>query len=59
MENVDQIIATIGGVRKTAAVLGIAPTTVQHWKTHNRVPAWRQSDLTAAYDHAVSQKKAA
>ncbi|WP_443024398.1 carph-isopro domain-containing protein [Sphingomonas sp. FUKUSWIS1] len=53
------MIAAIGGVRKTAAALGIAPTTVQHWKSHNRVPAWRQNDLTAVYNHAVEKKEAA
>tara|TARA_R110000787_G_scaffold41162_1_gene101838 strand:- start:20 stop:313 length:294 start_codon:yes stop_codon:yes gene_type:complete len=46
-------IDALGGVRKTAAILGVPPTTVQHWKTQDRVPAWRADDLEKAYSSHV------
>ncbi|BCI69984.1 hypothetical protein SPKIRA_08140 [Sphingomonas paucimobilis] len=59
MPNVASIIETLGGVRKTAAAMGVPPTTVQHWKSHDRVPAWREAELTAAYKRATNGKVAA
>lgn len=41
MKNVQDIISAFGGVRPAAYALGIAPTTVQHWKSKNRIPEWR------------------
>jgi DNA-binding transcriptional regulator YdaS (Cro superfamily) len=53
------MIERLGGVRKTASALGIAPTTVQHWKIHDRVPPWRSDALRAAYTHKVSAEASA
>ena len=54
MESVIHMIDRLGGVRKTASTLGLAPTTVQHWKKHDRVPAWREADLRAAYERQAA-----
>ncbi len=50
MATAAEMIEALGGVRKTAAALGVPPTTVQHWKSCNSVPGWRERDLTEAYE---------
>jgi hypothetical protein len=49
MATVTEMIEALGGIRKSAAVLGVPPTTVQHWKAQDRVPAWREEALRDAY----------
>ncbi len=49
MADVLTMIDALGGVRKTAAALGVPPTTVQHWKDKGEAPAWRIGDLASAY----------
>lgn len=49
MATASEMIEALGGVRKTAAALGVPPTTVQHWKTTGRTPTWRIGDLAEAY----------
>ena len=57
MATASEMIEALGGVRKTAAALGVPPTTVQHWKDCDRVPDWREEKLRDAYD-ARSQDEA-
>ncbi len=52
MATVSEMIETLGGVRKSASVLQVPPTTVQHWKLHDRVPTWRADALREAYEEA-------
>lgn len=59
MVSVPHMIDQIGGVRKTAAAMGVPPTTVQHWKNRGEAPSWRLGDLTAAYNRAAGQKSVA
>lgn len=59
MPKVTDIIEQLGGVRKTAATLGVPPTTVQNWKRQNRVPSWREADLFAAYGRLASKAQVA
>jgi hypothetical protein len=54
MATVAEMIEGLGGVRKTGAALGVAPTTVQHWKQHDRVPTWREEGLRAAFANRAS-----
>lgn len=44
-----QMIEAIGGIRKTAAALGIPPSTVQHWNDTDQLPSWREDALREAY----------
>lgn len=42
METQPTLFAKFGGTRKMAEVLGEAPSTVQSWKTAERIPAHKQ-----------------
>jgi len=59
MATVAEMIEGLGGVRKTGAALGVAPTTVQHWKQHDRVPVWREDKLKAAFAARPATRKPA
>ncbi|WP_150002267.1 carph-isopro domain-containing protein [Iodidimonas gelatinilytica] len=50
MADIEHIIMTLGGVRKTARACDVAPSTVQHWKTSRRVPRWHRERLLTAYE---------
>ena len=42
METQPNLFTKFGGTRKMAEVLGEAPSTVQSWKTAERIPAHKQ-----------------
>lgn len=42
MEPDKTLFAKLGGTRKMAELLGEAPSTVQSWKTAERIPAHKQ-----------------
>lgn len=46
-----EMIEALGGIRKTAAVLSVPPSTVQHWNDTDQVPSWRADALQSAYDN--------
>jgi DNA-binding transcriptional regulator YiaG len=57
-----EMIEALGGIRKTAAVLGVPPSTVQHWNETDQVPTWREDALREAYanrEKATAASKAA
>lgn len=47
MSTAAAIIEKCGGVRATAAMLAIAPSTVQSWKLAGLIPAKHQAHLLA------------
>ena len=42
MENTNTLFDRLGGIRKTAELLGEPPSTVQSWKSSGRIPAHKQ-----------------
>lgn len=49
MTYVEKVIHCFGGIRAMAKVLGhVNPSTVQTWKTVNRIPPWREYEIREA-----------
>lgn len=42
MDNESTLFDRLGGIRKTAELLGEPPSTVQSWKAAGRIPAHKQ-----------------